>query len=394
MSTRTKIFEIPTNSKDVFTQVEEVEEIQDEIVEDEKDDVIEEVDDKKGDDASIEEETEVENEEDEKENNEGQEEVVDDNVVVEDPTKEVAFYVKDILKEQGYDLFGEEVPEDLSLSMIRENFKEHIKTDVEEEIRTEVLSQLSEQGINEETLQYAMLIQSGSNLQTLSDAEVYKQYSQVPDDSDDEIKRELIKVYLKDQNTSEKNIERLMSSIEVDESLDEEFENAKTYFSKRNKDIIALESQNAQKRKEREAQEFQEKKRQVDNLINDKDLGGFKLSTAQAKDLKKSLYNANEIVEIDGKKYKTTEFQKFLYAINSDIRLQLELFARNKYREDILDTTEKNAKKDYEDKLISSITKIQKNSQKEEDESIEENNNNDKPVIVKKTKLFEISTNR
>ncbi len=315
-------------------------------------------------DAVVEEvETEVEDEPEEATEEEGQvvEEVVESTEeTVEEETEESAEEVeqveesKEVSEENIYKYFGKglledgmlpedyEIKDDVSGYELYETFKSKLKDEVEDEVKQEIYSDLESKGINETDIAYARLYRSGVDPKVLSEVGRYEQLSNVNiSDAEDSTLKALSESMLKDQGLSDKRIKTLIDAQEVEEEgLSDLGKEAKAYYKKKYESALSNQLKLAEKQEKLIEKQNKEATQKVKQLLSTKEIGDHKLTQREADELSKGLFKKDQILEVDGKKYKASEFQKFMQDFQSSVDTKLLMYKFWKYKGEKTTTTE------------------------------------------------------
>lgn len=382
---KSKLFEVPGEAT-LFAPVEEVQEK--EVVEQVEEVLEEEEETPTPEDDKVEEVPPVEKTGEE-------EEVVEEEETPEKPNedtlqarKDLALFASDIFKEDGYELFSEEELEgDITILDVGSKYKERLREDLTPIVQQEILEDFERKGYNEETLQYAKLIQSGVDVNLVSDINRYDVLSKLKDDIAEDTKLKVIKEDLIEKGTSERNIARIMEGIEVNETLDEDFKDARQSFKKRRDELFETKTREAQ-----EAEQHQEKLRQdnlkrVEKILTSGEVKSTKLDKSQVGTLRKSLFEKTVDFKHENKVHKITPFQEFLYNLNNDVEFQLEVFSRVIFKDGIEKKIVNKGLQEHEKKLMKFLDKTAEQSTP----PLKEKGQEEKPAEkIFKKRLFEI----
>ena len=211
--------------------------------------------------------------------------------------------VAEQMKTDGYLLPDVEVPENATGDQVYNLYVEANKAKLQEQVatatRTEVLTTLEKMGVNESDIQYAMAIRGGADPSELGQYVQYEKYATInPEDAESDLMLDVISRGMRDRGYSDERVKRITESLEIsgEDSIREE-----------------------------------------------------PLSDTQLEDIRSSIFEKNAVVEVEGKKYTTSEWNKFLIEDLKDFKTQMYLFKILKYRGEELEGVKRKAK-DLSDK--------------------------------------------
>ena len=257
------------------------------------------------------------------------------------------YYMAQQLKKDG------ELPEDFEFDEnikpldIYSTYLENIKQDAEVDIRKEVYNKLAQEGVNEADLQYAKLIRSGVDINSLSQASYYERNANVDIESaDTSSKSNLIKNMYQDKGTDSEAIEIIVANAEIDDKLDHFAEKAKEYFGTKYNELVEREQNAAKLRDETNEQITKDRIKKVDSLLKSGKI--LDENIEDVKDFKKAMYERNVTQEVDGNMYALSELEKFIYDFDNDPEIKLWAFKKFKYRNTDSEKAKQEAKAEVE----------------------------------------------
>lgn len=245
------------------------------------------------------------------------------------------------LKKDG--LFPEEIeiPEDADANFIKNNLKTTLESSLRDEVYTNVMQELSQQGINEHHLNMAMLLASGEDPNAISEVGRIQKYAELKlddlaenEDYEDSLKTVIRSMYL-DKGLNEKEAERMIKAAEIDDELEKVFEDEAVPYHKKRYEAIVQDT----RRRQQEQIEFQKQQRKmaedtVNNILTQKTVKGEKFDDETAKQLHSAIWVPNQVVEDqNGQRYQLTELQKFLHEFETDLELKIYMFKKWKFNE-------------------------------------------------------------
>jgi hypothetical protein len=185
---------------------------------------------------------------------------------------------------------------------------------------------LKEAGLDDDTIEYAKFLAAGGNPGTVKSHSIYTQLAEVELDDNEEQKTSYLRYYLTDKGIDENYIENIIDKAIIDDTLDDEIEKAKGYFSEKSKTVIAEEKKKIQKEKEEKERTQKENEDKLKNIINSGKIGNVALSKDEAKQFEKDFFLASEIwKDKDGTTHKVTKYRKRMLELQDDPEKTLEL---------------------------------------------------------------------
>lgn len=289
-------------------------------------------------DPDIEEESEESDENDEE----------DDNVY---------YYVAQQFKEDGF------LPDDLEVSKtidglaISKAYKEKLRSDLEPVIRNEVHQELLNEGYSQHDLVIARAIRQGIDPRVLSAASMYEMYASIGEDADTNQKEDVIRQMYRTRGFNEDEIASLLSKTQGDgeeaqKVLKQKFNEARSYFSQKYNAFVEEENARAEESKKQASENLRKANELINQVISSREILGEKMTTAQAKEFEDAIRKENQVVEMNGQKYRATELQKFLYDFNSSDELKLLVFKLLKFRDQEKEQLKKEAEKTVESEFL------------------------------------------
>lgn len=224
-----------------------------------------------------------------------------------------------------------EVTEKTTSQDIYDAYYNSIKEDAEAEITQNVYSQLANNGVTQEDLEYAKLLRKGVNPQLLHSASRYEHFANMDvEKADDSDIKDLVKQMYLEKNVTENAIKKLIDASELDDDLNVLAEEAKQYFGEKRNAIIKDEMSRAERE---DAQRAEIARRQNEILTGTLKAGavlGEKIP--DVKDFKRALYERDQSIDINGQQYVASEYQLFEMEMQNNPEAKLWAFKKWKYR--------------------------------------------------------------
>ena len=264
--------------------------------------------------------------------------------------------VAEQMKTDGYLLPDVEVPENATGDQVYNLYVEANKAKLQEQVatatRTEVLTTLEKMGVNESDIQYAMAIRGGADPSELGQYVQYEKYATIdPDDAESDQMLDVISKGMKDRGYSDERVKRITESLEIsgDDSIREEFKEYQKEFKNKHDSFIQQKAQVAAQKAQQESEDLKANTDYLEGVFREKSIREEPLSDTQLEDIRSSIFEKNAVVEVEGKKYTTSEWNKFLIEDLKDFKTQMYLFKILKYRGEELEGVKRKAK-DLSDK--------------------------------------------
>jgi len=228
-----------------------------------------------------------------------------------------------------------DISKDITLNDFYESYKESIKPRAEQEILSKVEERLESAGIREEHLILLQAIENGVPPDELSVVSRFQKYSVLDTDQAPEDKKlEVIKEWYTSRNLSPKEIARNLEAISINDEVETEFEEAKSFFGETVKNYADTQRTFA---KERQEQIEATQRRNLDfvkSLPIKLEISGEKITPTQAVDLQKSIFDRSKTVKVDGgNKVNMSPYEEFMYNLNNNLEFSLLHFKRALFRD-------------------------------------------------------------
>lgn len=249
--------------------------------------------------------------------------------IIDDPDNDninIAYFLANALKEKGIidiDKIDDNISDEDVINIYANTHYERIRQDEE----AKLINTLQSRGITEENLKVAMAIQNGYSPDVLLEQNMYKVYSELPTDSDEDVKENAIRDYRRSIGWADDEIEDRLQDLTLNtDKFDREFEKAKDFFTERR---IEFDQQNEQITLQRErvqAERVHRDRELVNNVYSTGQIRDEKLTQFQLDEYRKAISIQEEVVDVGGQYYRASKFDKFLYEFNNDLETQLLAF--------------------------------------------------------------------
>lgn len=266
-----------------------------------------------------------ESEEEDDEGSEESEEYEDDGDDGEDDepeSKELYGGIARLLMQDGF-LPSDYKAEDITPDKLYQDIVNKIKEEGLHAAEQEAISQ----GYTEETLKYANLLAQGIDPNILKETTQYKMLSEMETEDQDNAEFLVKQMYVA-KNYSEKDIDRIMTKVLEDDTLDSEVEDAKAFFDEKYKTSIKKQEEEKQLLVEQQKKQYQEYKDQVKKIVFEDNIPGLEKEEEKNKFIK-DLFEPTETYEYEenGKKVrsKISKYQKMRLDFDNDLSKQLIL---------------------------------------------------------------------
>lgn len=225
-----------------------------------------------------------------------------------------------------------EISDDITEEEINQAYLSYKEEPLRNQIREEELKRLAdEEGLTPEIIQEVKLKYYGvqddqiKELQTLDYLSKY-QFDQKSETFEDDAKAFLQSYYII-KGINPDRVGRFVETDLDDDNIDNILAEAQADLGK---DYTKLDSdiKEATLKKQQDLKESREKAtKQVKTLISKGEFGGNKYSESEMKTLNRALFDKTEIVEIEGKKYRTTLYHKMQLEAQNNVETNLALKA-------------------------------------------------------------------
>lgn len=282
----------------------------------------------------------------------------------EDIVDNIFYHIAHELKDK------KELPEDLDISEdingseVYNAYRDSLEKSASAEIEQRVMQQLGNV-YTDTTLTYAKLIAEGTDINLLQEANRIKLYSDLElDKTDDKEKLSVISEYYKDRGFKEREIERVLSDIEIEEiDINEVATEAKEHFIEKYDAIIAEEQEANQARAEQVKQQETLLRQTINTIVDSGEVNGIPIP--DRKDFKRAIYTQDKIVTINNQDYQVSDLDIFRYEMDNNPEVFMSTFMQWLYKDKISNQIEEAAKEKAEEELLSGYRKSVEKSQRQ-----------------------------
>lgn len=317
--------------------------VEPEEVEDEVEEVEDEVEDSVEDSEKVE-ETEIE-EEEESEESEEQEDEGDDDI-------NVYYHIGKELQADSFLPEDFEIAEDVDPQTLKENIKQKLREQMEPAIKSEVYQNLVEMGYSEQDLVIARALRQGVDPRMLSTASMYETMATMPDDSDSPTKKSVISQMYRARGFNDREIETLVKTAEEDENIDLLYNESRQFFKGKYDQFLEEQEKVAQEREAAARQQSREANEKINAAIRERKIMDLEMTPEQAKQFEDAIRKQDQIVEVNGQKYRASEIQDFLYRFQADDTMKLYAFFLYKFKDEFKNSAKQVAKKEVEEDFL------------------------------------------
>lgn len=275
-----------------------------------------------------------------------------------------------------------DITEDIDLNSMYNSYKEYVAPAVERQIISEVEERLSKIGIREDNISLLQAIENGVPVDEIQQVTKFKKYSTLSEDIEEDQKKKVIQEWYSMRGLSDKEQKRNLDAIELDDEVDSEFSEAKSFFNNVSTQFDK-EQQDIAQQKERQAIAVQQRNAQiVDRLNKDFVLGQEKLQKQDAQLILNSIYN-KEKVDIGGQVYDLSPYEQFFISLNNDFEFSLAVFKDFLLKDKSASRIKKELVQEAENDWLSAYRKAQEKSSSKT--SIKRNNNTKDSIVSSTT---------
>lgn len=284
----------------------------------------------------------------------------DDDDDGEDDDINAYFHLSKELHKDGFLPQDFEIADDISGPDVYSAYKDKLRSDLEPSIRQEVMETLSKQGINEHDILMGRALREGVNPSLLSAAGSYQMYSQLPDDSNDSDKESVIRAMYQDRGFDSTEAEAQIAaakSSEDEAAMTELFGRGRKYFGEKYRAFVDNETKRAKELEDSQRIAADKSEQTIKNVIRERKVLDMEISKDLVKEFHDGIYNASEIIDLEGGKVQVTPLQKFLLEFQSNDEMKLYLFHNWMFKDKVGDKIKKAADRKAESDFLSAYEK-------------------------------------
>lgn len=221
-------------------------------------------------------------------------------------------------------------PADMDVdNMTSDTLKEELMKSMEVKASASAESKYSQRAATDPHYDYAEMLFNGAQDEELVYAKTLDQLAaaDISDMSDDvdRNREHLIRQYYKSQNISEKNAEKLLTTVLEDGDDLEEAQAAQKHFARASSELKLERKRQGEELRVKEETQLKEYTTKVNATIDSGKLGDIDLPVEEQVAFKKALWDKTEKVEVNGKTEYVTLYQKKMSEIKGDPVKELQL---------------------------------------------------------------------
>lgn len=239
-----------------------------------------------------------------------------------------------------------------------EAYSNKLKKEIEPQVTESVYRELAEQGVNEQDLIMAKLIRQGVDVTVLQNSvALYERLASYNKDAEESDKEIAIKHMYSTRGYGEEEADILISRAKEQDKLDDLYATSAKFFESKYKEFVTSQFEVAEAQKKQYRELVAKQDAHIKSKLSSGELYGDKIDKQIAKEIESAIYQNNEIVEVDGKKYNTSKFQKFMIDFNNDPELRVWAYKKYAYRDKELDAIKKETEKKLEEDFLGAYKK-------------------------------------
>lgn len=243
-----------------------------------------------------------------------------------------AYFTAKKLKDEGI-LPVEDIEKDVTFDDIYNAYRYTTEERIKEEILSEVQNSLVSAGIKDENLVLLQAIENGIPPDELNVVNRLQKYSKAnPEELEDSKKLDIIREMYSLRNLSEKEIERNLNAIELNDEINDEFAEAQKFFQEA---VNSFEEEQRMITRQRieEQKALQQYNAQIfDRAVRMGQIGEEKITSEQSRELERAILDKSLVVDLGGQQYRMSPFEEFMFRMNNDFEFQLLNFKNHMYR--------------------------------------------------------------
>lgn len=261
-----------------------------------------------------------------KEETEEEEEVIDYDVKLKG---NLTKYFADLMKTKGHLPSDFEIKENITEEELNDAYLKFKEEPLKNQLLTEVKQKLAEEeGISDEMLREIKLKHFGVQDENIQKLQVLNYFANHEFDPDDEDFEKDAKVFLTSyyglKNLSQKRVEDFVKRDLEDDTLMDIIEEAQKEMGADYNTLKDSIENDIKAKADKIENDKKETKIKVDNLLNKGLINNVQYTPEETSFIKKALFDKTEIVDLDGKQYRTTLYNKKKLEAQNNIELDLE----------------------------------------------------------------------
>lgn len=243
-----------------------------------------------------------------------------------------AYYTARKLKDEGI-LPVDEIHESVTFDDIYEAYRYSTESRVKEEVLSELQRSLEAAGVKDENLVLLQAIENGVPMDELNVVSRLQKYSNAdPYQVDENSKLSIIKEMYSLRDMTEKEIERNIDAIQINDELDDEFKRAQEFFKGAVEVFNQEQSEISRQRLEAEKAYQQRNLDILGRAIKYGEISGERITSEQSREIERDIFERKPFATQDGRQFMLSPFEEYIWRLNNDFEFQLLNFKNFKYR--------------------------------------------------------------